>query len=285
LHLNSSIRKYTVIILLLLGMILQPSVARSFDPMLPRVYSSDVDVSGWLMSEKLDGVRGYWDGQQLYSKNGHLFHPPPQFTENLPNFPLEGELWGGHATFAQTVSTVQRRQPHPDWLKLKFAIFDAPNAVGGFSQRIAQAQNWFSDNPSAHAFVIDQTVVRNTQHLQHKLDTVEIAGGEGLIVRQANAPYVRGRNRAILKVKRYQDDEATVVAHLPGHGRNSARMGALLVELENGTKFRLGSGFSDAEREYPPAIGDSITFKYYGNYPSGIPKFPSFIRVRKDGAL
>ncbi|OQY20302.1 MAG: DNA ligase [Desulfobacteraceae bacterium 4572_35.1] len=258
------------------------SIACAFEPMLPRVYSTQIDVTGWLMSEKLDGVRGYWDGKQLYSKNGNLLYPPADFTQNLPNFPLEGELWGGHNTFEQTIAIVQRKKNNADWLKLKFAIFDAPAVAGGFIQRIAKAQKWFIDHPSNYAFIIKQTKVHNTKQLQNQLATIEKAGGEGLIVRKADASYIKGRSHSILKVKSYQDAEATVIDHLPGKGRNNNRLGALLVELENGIRFRLGSGFSDHEREHPPAIGESITFKYYGNYTSGIPKFPSYIRLRRD---
>lgn len=267
--------------ILICSAIYQPASACAFDPMLPRVYSSQIDVTDWLMSEKLDGVRGYWDGRQLYSKNGNLFHPPAYFTRNFPDFPLEGELWGGHNTFEQTVSTVQRKKNNTGWRKLKFAIFDAPAEMGGFTQRIIKAQSWFIAHPSDYAFIIKQTIVHNTKQLQQQLTTVERSGGEGLIVRKADAPYVSGRSRSILKVKSCQDAEATVVAHLAGNGRNSNRMGSLLVELESGIRFRLGSGFSDDDREHPPSIGEMVTFKYYGTYQSGIPKFPSFIRVRE----
>lgn len=262
-----------------------PVLARSFNPMLPQIYSSQNDVSGWLMSEKLDGIRAYWDGRQLFSKNGNLFHPPAEFLRNLPDFALEGELWGGRGTFPQTASTVKTQHQHPGWNKLKFAIFDAPTVPGGFTQRMAQVKRWFIAHPSTNAYIIKQTRVDNAQHLQQQLAAIELAGGEGLIVRQPHAPYVAGRNSAILKVKSYQDKEATVIAHLPGHGRNSGRMGALLVQLEDGIRFRIGSGFSDKQRERPPAIGATISFKHYGSYPSGIPKFPSFIRVRKDVGL
>jgi DNA ligase-1 len=60
------------------------------------------------------------------------------------------------------------------------------------------------------------------------------------------------------------------------------RLGSLLVELADGTRFKIGTGFSVAERETPPPIGAVVTFKYYGFYPSGIPKFPSFLRIRYD---
>ena len=87
----------------------------------------------------------------------------------------------------------------------------------------------------------------------------------------------------MLKVKSYADMEAVVIAHIPGQGRNEARMGSLLVELPGReTRFKIGTGFSDEIRNNPPPIGSLITFKYYGFYESGVPKFPSFLRVRED---
>ena len=273
-----------ICLLLCCGLIsVVPTQAR--EPMLPKVYSEQIDVCGWLMSEKLDGVRGYWDGQQLFSKNGHPLNPPPEFIRELPDFPLEGELWGGRGTFAQTAGIVRRKQPDDGWLQLGFAIFDVPDASGGFTQRIEIVQNWFAVHPSVYAFVIPQVIVPDSEYLLQELQRIEKLGGEGLIVRKPDALYSAGRSIEILKVKSYQDDEATVIAHLPGKGRNAGRLGSLLVELKNGQQFKLGSGFSDDERNNPPAIGVVITFKFYGKYPSGIPKFPSFLRVREDISL
>jgi len=256
--------------------------ANAAELMLPQIYSGQVDVSGWLMSEKLDGVRGNWDGKQLLSKHGHQLFPPTAFIRDLPPFPLEGELWGGRGNFARTVAIVRQQQPHDGWLQLKFAIFDVPEAPGGFSERIEQARGWFVTHSSQYAFVIPQQQVENKEQLQQELQRVEALGGEGLIVRQPDALYRSGRSAEILKVKSFEDAEATVVAHLPGHGRNTGRLGAMLVELEDGTRLRIGSGFSDAERESPPPVGAVITFKYYGKYASGIPKFPAFLRIRED---
>ncbi|MBE0502315.1 MAG: DNA ligase [Desulfuromonadales bacterium] len=253
--------------------------------MLPQVYSEQVDVAGWLMSEKLDGVRGYWDGKQLLSKNGNPFFPPPAFIENLPPFPLEGELWGGRGSFEQTVSIVMKQQPHDGWRQLKFAIFDVPMAPGGFTVRLTEASDWFAAHPSAYAFIIPQLPVTDQAALQQELEKIERFGGEGLIVRKPDALYVSGRNMEILKLKSYQDAEATVVAHLPGKGRNAGRLGALLVKLDDGKEFKIGSGFNDDERNSPPPIGAVVTFKFYGRYASGLPKFPSFLRIRRDAAL
>jgi len=259
--------------------------AGAAEPMLPKVYTEQVDIGGWLMSEKLDGVRGYWDGQQLFSKSGRLLNPPLDFIANLPDFPVEGELWGGRGTFEQTVAIVLRKQAHEGWQQLKFAIFDVPNASGGFTQRIKIAQDWFIAHPSRYAFVISQTPVDDNDHLQHELRQIEHLGGEGLIVRNADALYASGRSSEVLKVKSFRDAEATVVAHYPGKGRHAGRLGSLLVKLDSGILFKIGAGFSDKERENPPAVGEIITFKFYGKYQSGVPKFPSFLRLRQDTML
>lgn len=253
--------------------------------MLPQVYSPEINVSGWLMSEKYDGVRGYWDGQQLLSKNGKKFYPPREFVQNLPPFPMEGELWGGRDTFEKTVSIVNKQYSHSGWLQLKFAIFDVPKSHLAFVDRIEKARQWFAKHPSSYAFVIPQVLILNQPHLQQELLRIERLGGEGLIVRKPDALYKAGRSTEILKVKNYQDAEATVVAHLPGKGKNTGRLGALLVEQEDGTRFKIGSGFSDAERVSPPPVGTLITFKFYGHYRSGIPKFPSYVRIREDARL
>ena len=281
----SKIRLFKISLLLCCWMLFSTAQVTAAELMLPQVYTQQVDVSGWLMSEKLDGVRGYWDGKQLLSKNGNLFYPPAAFIRDLPPFPVEGELWGGRGTFEQTVSIVKKQQPHNGWLQLKFALFDVPQASGGFTARLAKAKEWFAVHPSAYTFVIPQRQVLDHAHLQQELDDIEKSGGEGLIVRMPDAPYAGGRSPKILKVKNYQDAEATVVAHLPGKGRNEGKLGSLLVALADGTKFKLGSGYTDAERQSPPQIGAIVTFKYFGNYKSGLPKFPSFMRIRQDQSL
>ena len=271
---------YHGVFVLLLSLPLQAS-----DLMLPKVYTGQIDVAGWLMSEKLDGVRGYWDGRRLLSKNGQVFFPPATFIRDLPPFPVEGEIWGGRGSFAQTLAIITQKTPHNGWLELQLAIFDVPKAPGGFSRRIAVAREWFATHPSAYAFVIPQIRVGDKEQLSRHLSQIEALGGEGLIVRQADAHYTAGRSCTILKVKNYQDAEARVLAHLPGKGRNEGRLGSLLVELDDGTRCKIGGGFSDVERESPPPIGAVITFKFYGRYPSGIPRFPSFLRIRADRDL
>jgi DNA ligase-1 len=70
--------------------------------------------------------------------------------------------------------------------------------------------------------------------------------------------------------------------HLAGSGRHKGRLGALLVELPDGTTFSVGTGFSDAERKAPPPVGSQITFRYQELSDGGVPRFPSFVGVRAD---
>ena len=277
------IQKFTV--WLWLAVCWLPWPVHALELMLPQVYTENIDVANWLVSEKLDGVRGYWDGKQLRSKNGLAFHPPAAFMRHFPPFALEGEIWGGRGTFQKTVSIVKKQQPHDGWLELQFAIFDVPHAAGGFSQRLQQAKEWFAKHPTPFAFVIPQKTLKDKAQLQTELQRVEESGGEGLIVRNPDALYTKGRSREILKIKSYYDMEAVVIAHLEGKGRNKGRLGALLVELPDKTRFKIGTGFSDEERVHPPPVGAVITFKYYGFYESGRPKFPSYLRIRLDSSL
>jgi DNA ligase-1 len=85
-----------------------------------------------------------------------------------------------------------------------------------------------------------------------------------------------------LKVKTFHDADAKVIGHEPGKGKHKGRLGALFVQLPNGTKFSVGTGFSDAERSAPPPVGSTITFRYQELSEAGVPRFPSYVRLRKD---
>ena len=120
-----------------------------------------------------------------------------------------------------------------------------------------------------------QATCDGTDHLRKELARIESLGGEGLMLRQPGSLYEAGRSHTLLKVKRFHDAEARVIEHLPGAGRHKGRLGALLVELPGGTRFSVGTGFTDAQREKPPAIGSVITFRFQELTDGGVPRFPS----------
>jgi DNA ligase-1 len=238
------------------------------------------DITGWWLSEKLDGVRGYWTGTAMLSRSGKPVDVPQWFTVNFPPTPLDGELWLGRQQFAELMSIVRSKSAQAQaWKHVHYLIFDAPGS-GTFETRMQATATWFAQHPSSYAAVLKQETCTGKAQLKEKLKAVEALGGEGLMLRRPKSLYLAGRSHDLLKVKSFEDAEAVVVKHLAGSGRNKGRLGALLVRLPNGVTFKIGSGFSDAERNDPPPIGSTITFKYYGLTNNGIPRFASFLRIR-----
>lgn len=250
--------------------------------MLAQRWQPNMEVTGWWMSEKLDGMRGYWTGKELLSRSGKIIQAPVWFTEHFPPTPLDGELWLGRQQFSQLMSIVRSKTPDKRWKNVKFMVFDAPQMSGTFEKRLAYVKNWLERHPHPYVRVLEQIVCQNEAHLLRILAENQAAGGEGLMLRKPQSAYHVGRSSDLLKVKRFDDAEATVIRHLPGSGKHQGRLGALLVELNNGIQFAIGTGFSDQERENPPPVGSIITFKHYGYHPSGKPRFAAFLRIRKD---
>ena len=250
--------------------------------LLAESWNPETNPSGWWLSEKLDGVRAYWDGTQFLSRNGNRYVAPEWFTLGLPATPLDGELWIGRKQFQRTVSIVRRSDASELWREVRYLIFDAPALAEPFEQRLTAVRQVLASGQPPYALALVQEVCRSREHLDTALDRIEQLGGEGLMLRRPASLYESRRSTTLLKVKRFQDCEATVVGHEPGQGRHKGRLGALLVQLTNGTRFRCGSGLSDAQRDLPPALGETITVKYQELTDGGVPRFPVFMGVRRD---
>lgn len=243
------------------------------------------DLSGWWMSEKLDGVRAYWDGKQFLSRLGNVYHAPDWFVEGLPEVPLDGELWIERKLFQRTVSIVRRQDKNDLWREVRFLVFDAPAQAGPFEDRLAFFAEILAKRKPVFAAPHPHEVCKNLNHLHEELARIESLGGEGLMLRQPRSKYEIGRSWTLLKVKSFLDAEGRVIGHKAGAGRHKGRLGALQVELADGTRVDVGTGFSDAERENPPPIGSIITFRYQELSEAGVPRFPSYIGVREDVEL
>ena len=250
--------------------------------LLAESWDNAADLSGWWMSEKLDGVRAYWDGKQFLSRQGNLYHAPAWFMEGLPAVPLDGELWIGRKKFQRTVSIVRRQDKNDLWHEVKFLVFDAPAVSGGFEERLHFLKDALTRGAAKFAQLHPHQRCKNLDALRAELARIESLGGEGLMLRQPGSKYAAGRSTTLLKVKTFHDAEAIVVGHQAGAGRHKGRMGALLVRLADGTDFAIGTGFSDRERENPPPIGAAVTFRYQELSDMGVPRFPSWVGVRLD---
>jgi hypothetical protein len=109
--------------------------------MLANLYRAAIDLDAYWVSEKYDGVRGYWDGTRLLTRGGIEVQAPAWFTAGWPAHALDGELWAGHGRFETAVSTVRTQTPDDAaWREMRFMVFDLPQHPGVFNQRIPAIQ-------------------------------------------------------------------------------------------------------------------------------------------------
>lgn len=270
-----------LILLLVLGSFPLLAVTKP-DLLLAQDYQDNIDVRQYWVSEKLDGVRAYWDGKQLISRGGNIIQAPAWFTADFPPRPLDGELWLARQQFAQILSTVSKQQPvNSEWQQLAYYIFELPQAEGTFTERIRMMQLLVQQQNSPYLQVVPQFRVADRATLLATLTQLEQAGAEGLMLHHQDAHYKTGRSADLLKLKTYQDAEATVIGYRPGRGKYQGMVGALIVRTPEGLEFAIGSGLTDALRQTPPAIGSEITYRYNGYTSNGIPRFARFLRERQ----
>ncbi|BGP26818.1 DNA ligase [Rhodotorula toruloides] len=283
-------------------------LANSFD-----LESRKQDPTGWWISEKLDGVRAFWDGKALWSRRGMQFAAPDDFLAKLPkDHELDGELFLGRNRFDETSGLV-RRLNGVDYSQVRFMVFDIPSRgnepfekrqqfllslfppadPSTFSASSAAAVNPTAAETSASEVVekrgdgvvrvLVQEKCNGWEHLMRRLEEVKNVGGEGLMLRKPDSKYEPKRSSTLLKVKTFYDAEALVVDHEPGKGKYEGMLGSLVCVMEDRkTKFKVGSGLKDDRRMHPPPIGSIITYRFQELTQQNIPRFPTFVGERFD---
>lgn len=170
-------------------------------PMLARTWKGEC-VRGWWQSEKLDGVRAIWTGTRLLSRYGNEFSLPAALKRDLPKAWLDGELWAGRGTFLATVGRVRRK--HTDiknWEGISFMVFDAPDRPGTITERIKTAAARIKD--SRFARIHKPKRIKTMAALKAKFKKIKAKGGEGLVLRDPESPYVQRRSCCLLKLKKW----------------------------------------------------------------------------------
>ena len=247
------------------------------------------DVSGWIVSEKLDGVRAYYDGEKLWSRQKKSIEAPQTFLDMLPKgISLDGELFMGRKSFQKLVSTVRKKEPiEEEWSLVEYHVFDIPHCDKPYKQRVELLS------------VLENNIVKpvktweitDNNMLMEQVIDYDKMGAEGLMVRDPESFYKFKRDHSLLKVKTFYDSEAIVLDYTQGTGRLKNLMGALKVvtigdsklKLKKDIHFKIGTGFSDDQRinylNYYP-IGSIVTFKFTETTNSGTPRFPVFVKVK-----
>jgi DNA ligase-1 len=244
---------------------------------------SQTNLHGYWYAEKLDGVRGYWDGTRLLTRQGNVINVPEWFVESLPTIAMEGELWIGRQQFDRVSSIVrQHKAADSDWRSVRFYLFDLPQYPGDFEQRRSVLEEWVRTIHEPHIKVVNILPFKSKEALEQRLLSWTKKGAEGIMLYRGAGLYQAKRTDDLLKLKSYEDAEARVIDILPGRGKYEGMLGSLLVESSDGLRFRVGSGFTDAERLTPPEIGSIITYRFNGKTRYGKPRFARFERMRND---
>ena len=244
------------------------------------VYQPGIALADYWVSEKLDGVRAYWDGRRLVSRRGNPLQAPPWFTRGFPAIALDGELWMGRGTFERLSAAVRRHVPDDaEWRQVRYMVFDLPAVAGTFDRRLARLRRLFENEASPYIAPVAQFRVRDHRALMHRLEQVVAGGGEGLMLHRGDSHYRAARPGDLLKLKPHTIARARVTGHTAGKGKYVGMLGALEVITPQGVQFNIGTGLSDAERRNPPPLGSIITYRHSGTTARGVPRFASFLGV------
>ena len=255
--------------------------------MLAKMYQPGMALADYWVSEKYDGVRGYWDGRQLITRGGQRIAVPDWFVADWPVTPMDGELWAGRGQFQKALSTVAQQTPDDAaWRGMRFMVFDLPAHGGLFSDRLNALKPLVNTINLPWVMAVEQTQQTSHQALQKQLSQTVAEGGEGLMLHRGASLYASGRSDNLLKLKTHEDSDARVVGHEPGQGKYAGQLGALLVEVpgakgQPAQRFKLGAGLSDEQRRQPPPVGSVVTYRFRGTTGSGLPRFATFLRVRE----
>ncbi|KAJ4474360.1 hypothetical protein J3R30DRAFT_3508310 [Lentinula aciculospora] len=245
------------------------------------------DPTGWWISEKLDGVRTFYDGKRMYSRLGNPFTPPQWFLDKLPqDVTLDGELFGGRGEFQNTVSIVKTMNS-PHWKGITFNVFDIPSlSTQTFEARMERLKQLFAPGTGSHAsskvILVEQVQAKSRNHVLVKLKEIESLGGEGLMLRKSGSFYEGKRSSTLLKIKSFYDAEAVVTGYKPGKGRNAGVTGAVKCKMASEKTFDVGSGLNDQQRKNPPKVGSIIVYRFQELTKDGIPRFPTFLGEAAD---
>ena len=245
---------------------------------------SKIKPQDYYVSEKYDGVRAYWDGSKLYTKNHKVIAVPPLITKNWPKSCLDGELWLGKNQLANTVSIVNKTTNSnvKQWQKIKFMVFDQPCSDKTFADRYNLLKQQFVNIKADNLFLIKQQEFSNIKEIDLFYNNLLKNKAEGIILHKKNSFLAKFDRHDLYKIKPFTEGSAVVLKVINGSKSFAEIMGSLLVkDQKTGMKFKIGIGFTKKERINPPPLNSVIIYKHQGYTKNKKPRLPVFVARKK----
>lgn len=243
------------------------------------------DVSGWFVSEKLDGMKGRWIDGNMFTRSGHELKIPDWFRQLLPKRDIEGELYFGPNTFHHTASlrATSKQILSTVWDKVSFRVFDVVDYSLIWMERQVELLELFPTS-TERISIVKWEAVNTPKDVENQFQRVLKKGGEGVIIADPWGLYKDGHVESILKYKALHEREAIITGYQTG---NENRLKSLIVrdvDREN-IQFNIGTGLKlaerfDYEKKFP--IGAMVSYNYELLGANGKPRTPIFKGVRID---
>jgi len=222
------------------------------------------EYESFICTEKFDGIRAFFDGDNFWSKSGMPIHPPDKFYRGLrridgQKIKLDGELWlrDGRGKFQELCHLALRSDMPSAWDNVVYMVFDMPEVLGGLESRLCEARSKVGGKICPQVEVVESTKLRSHQHLLEIFEGVLEIGGEGVVLSDPYARYTPGRFKEMLKLKKWQDDEALITGHKEGKGEVRKRSERAIWKTR-ALVMRLQTATSTTKLTHPPNSFDSF---------------------------
>jgi len=261
-----------------------PGLVPEFGAMLAKKWEDDRLVKGLYMSIKYDGLRAIFKDGNLYTRNGHVIQGVQHITNCIPkDYSFDGELLIPGLHFQESSGKIRSDDPTLDAV---YKVFDVPKGTMTFDRRYQLYSDVVGilDAPSITS--VKHVQVRSLEHAYDTFDKALAAGYEGLVFKTPKHLYQTKRSWDWMKLKAENSKDLHVVDFFEGTGKYEGQLGGLIVS-HKGVKVRVGSGFSDIEREQmwdnqDVWLGRTVEVKYHEVTPDGSLRHPVYKGQRWD---
>lgn len=255
----------------------------------------------FIIQPKLDGerCRALFDARgvvTLLSSEENVITSVPHINEQLEmsglcNVELDGELYVHGDSFEHIHSIVSRKvNQHFNSYSMQFHVFDMIEDNVPQQVRLRALDELLKGYEGMDSIirVPYDFVTSDLETVMNALIGYKACGYEGLIIRHPMAPYVRKRSPYMMKFKAKKEDIYEIVGFqeeisIHGHPKNS--LGAVICKGDDGTHFKVGSGFTQEQRVEFWKYRDTLVGKYarvqyqHITTKGKVPRFPIIVEV------